>query len=345
MVAYALYRLPYQDHCILIAQDQGEITTFSSLTQLNGQRGFVIAPFAVTTECPIVLLRPDRVERMAISPVDETQQGVGDADCLDSCAIQTAQRDCYSADFAYFRQLLQEGTLRKVVLARCDSEQRRDTLSPEQLFMRACQRYPRQYVCLVSTPVTGTWLMATPEILVDQTARQWRTMALAGTMKAQTAPCWSDKNQREQQLVADYILQQLQPFASDIRAEGPHTTQAADLIHLRTIFHFALKHPDRLGDLLVALHPTPAVCGLPKQQAYEAILQHEHTQRSYYSGFMGMVDPQADTHLYVSLRCMQILEHEYRLYAGGGLLKESNEQAEWDETQAKLQTMLSLLRD
>lgn len=345
MVAYALYRLPYQDHCVLVSQEEGELATFSSLTQLNGQRGFVIAPFAVTTDCPIVLLRPDRVERMLVSLADQSLQVARVADVSASRADQMTQRDCYSTDFAYFQNLLQEGTLQKVVLARCAHEQRQDALLPEQLFMRACQRYPRQYVCLVSTPVTGTWLMATPEILVDGTACQWRTMALAGTMKAQPAPCWSDKNRREQQLVADYILQQLQPFATDIRAEGPHTTQAANLIHLRTIFHFALKHPDSLGDLLAALHPTPAVCGLPKQQAYDAILQHEHAQRTYYSGFMGTIDPQADTHLYVSLRCMQILAHEYRLYAGGGLLKESTEQAEWDETQAKLQTMLSLLRD
>lgn len=344
MVAYALYRLPYQDHCVLVSQEEGEVTTFSSLTQLNGQRGFVIAPFAVTTDCPIVLLRPDRVERMPISLVDESPQVVVGADSLGHNAAQSALRDSYSADFSYFRQLLQDGKLQKVVLARCDYEPRENALSAEQLFMRACQRYPRQYVCLVSTPTTGTWLMATPEILVDGTAHQWRTMALAGTMKAQLEPRWSDKNRREQQLVADYILQQLQPFASDIRTEGPHTTQAADLIHLRTIFHFALKHPDSLGNLLAALHPTPAVCGLPKQQAYDTILQHEHTPRTYYSGFMGTINPQADTHLYVSLRCMQILEHEYRLYAGGGLLKESTEQAEWDETQAKLQTMLSLLR-
>ncbi len=345
MAAYAIYRLPYQDHCVRLTQEKGEPMVLSSFEQLNGQRGFVIAPFATTPDAPIVLLRPDRVERMSVKYADESQCAVARLETLSPSVSQTAQRRCYSADFAYFRKLLQDGSLQKVVLARCDHEQRRDALSPEQLFMRACQRYPRQYVCLVSTPVTGTWLMATPEILIDGSARQWRTMALAGTMKAQPLPCWSDKNRREQQFVADYIQQQLQPFASDITAEGPHTTQAADLIHLRTIFYFALKNPDLLGNLLAALHPTPAVCGLPKRQACDAILQHEHTQRAYYSGFMGTIDPQADTHLYVSLRCMQILDEEYRLYAGGGLLKESDEQAEWDETQAKLQTMLSLLTD
>lgn len=344
-MAYAIYRLPYQDHCVYLSQDHGTPEVLSSIEELNGKSGFVIAPFAIAPSTPIVLLHPDRVEEMFIRTVDESQCVTAQMPSVVHSTSHGTQRADYAADFALLHQLLDDARLQKVVLARCDHERRDEALSPEQLFQRACQRYPRQYVCLVSTPATGTWLMATPEILVDGTAEQWRTMALAGTMKAQSSPVWSEKNRREQQLVADYIEQELQPFVTDLTTEGPHTTQAADLIHLRTIFHFALRDTQRLGDLLAALHPTPAVCGLPKQQAYEAILQHEHTPRAYYSGFMGTLYPEGNTHLYVSLRCMQILEDEYRLYAGGGLLKESDEQAEWDETKAKLQTMLSLLTE
>jgi isochorismate synthase len=103
------------------------------------------------------------------------------------------------------------------------------------------------------------------------------------------------------------------------------------------------------------LHPTPAVCGLPKQDTYRFILDNEHTPRLYYSGFMGpltlnpspftlhhepfTMNPSPFTSLYVSLRCMQMTANSYRMYAGGGLLKDSIEELEWQETEAKLETM------
>jgi len=98
-----------------------------------------------------------------------------------------------------------------------------------------------------------------------------------------------------------------------------------------------------VGDLLQELHPTPAVCGLPKREAFGFIVRHEHTPRQYYSGFMGPLEMNAGTHLYVSLRCMQMTETKYRLYAGGGLLKESRMESEWQETEAKMQPMRQLL--
>jgi isochorismate synthase len=98
-----------------------------------------------------------------------------------------------------------------------------------------------------------------------------------------------------------------------------------------------------VGDLLQALHPTPAVCGLPKQETFRFITAHEHVSRQYYSGFMGPLGIAHSTHLYVSLRCMQIHGNEHHLYAGGGLLKDSVEQQEWLETEAKMQTMKKIL--
>lgn len=110
-------------------------------------------------------------------------------------------------------------------------------------------------------------------------------------------------------------------------------------MHLRSDFSFTLPDNNHIGDLLLSLHPTPAVCGLPKKTAFDFIIRHEHTPRRYYSGFMGMLDPQAQTSLYVSLRCMNIEQDLCHLYAGGGLLKDSIEELEWQETEAKLDTM------
>ena len=174
---------------------------------------------------------------------------------------------------------------------------------------------------------------------------------------------WSAKNIQEQRYVASYLADVLRRFSDDVCEEGPRTVRAAHLVHLRSDFTFSLdnKRCTRIGKLLEALHPTPAVCGLPKDEAQRFIISHEHHPRHYYSGFMGPfnvnedenenVDPISHliphtshfTHLYVSLRCMHITDSAYHLYAGGGLLRESNEQQEWQETEAKMDTMRRLL--
>ena len=150
--------------------------------------------------------------------------------------------------------------------------------------------------------------------------------------------------QTEQQYVTDYIEDCIKVFSDEYQKKGPYTTMAANLYHLRTDIAFRLHDTGRLGDVLDALYPTPAVCGIPKDEARRFILQHEHQSRKYYSGFVGPISPKGKTHLYVSLRCMNILDDgSCELYAGGGLLKESEMEKEWKETEAKMQTILSVL--
>jgi len=125
--------------------------------------------------------------------------------------------------------------------------------------------------------------------------------------------------------------------------KGPYTCRAGNLVHLRSDFTFTLKEQERLGNFLHRLHPTPAVCGLPKEDVRRFILQNECTARRYYSGFTGILNPESETHLYVSLRCMEIKDHVCVLHAGGGLLRDSIEEKEWEETEAKMETMKELL--
>jgi isochorismate synthase len=215
------------------------------------------------------------------------------------------------------------------------------------------------FISLVYTPQSGMWLMATPETLLEGGGNDWHTIALAGTMKLEgndlsfdTPPtkgkaslsdiAWTTKNIQEQRYVATYLMECLEQFSHQIEEEGPYTTRAANLVHLRSDFNFVLDDTSKIGELIRALHPTPAVCGLPKRQTFDFICRNESEQRRYYSGFSGPFNPTEDTHLYVSLRCMQILEDHYRLYAGGGLLRDSVEEQEWEETEAKLETMKSL---
>lgn len=342
--AFALYRLPHADRYVRV---QGSTQEITSCALLNGCSGFVIAPFQVKQEQPIVLIAPEEVTEVELSGVSVDAGSSGISGQSDNA------RSNYHIDFSSFHAQLQQGTFRKIVLARCADEVAVQSVDPAELFLRACQLYPRMFIAQVYTPQSGLWLTATPEILLDGDGASWRTIALAGTMalegdqllgEGETAR-WSTKNIEEQRVVATYIAECLERFTADFQEEGPRTVRAANLVHLRSDFTFSLPSDDCLGDLLMALHPTPAVCGLPKREAFDFIVHNEHTPRRYYSGFMGPLrmslapSPLSETHLYVSLRCMNIDRDVYHLYAGGGLLRDSVEELEWQETEAKMQTM------
>lgn len=334
MSAYALYRLPHADQ---YTQIEGETCECLSCTQLNSQSGFVVAPFEVKEEQPIVLIRPDKVTSHPSPLTSHPSHLTSHLSPLTSS---------YSIDFANYHSQLLQGTFRKIVLARQADETTLQPIDPVELFHCACQFYPRMFIALVYTPQSGTWLTATPEILLEGSGCDWRTIALAGTMRLEDGQLdgegenttWSTKNIEEQRVVATYIAQCLEQFANDFREEGPRTVRAANLVHLRSDFTFTLPSDDRIGDLLQQLHPTPAVCGLPKREAFQFIIRNEYSPRRYYSGFMGPLQIPS-THLYVSLRCMNIEDNIYHLYAGGGLLRDSTLEQEWQETEAKLETM------
>ena len=345
MQAYAIYRLPHEDHATLIRQSEGEPMELHSLTELNGKQGFVVAPFDVKDGQPLVLIQgtPERVS------LDNKNIGNIKSEDINIRNINKGA-DYYRVDFANYHAQLENGHFRKIVLARCADENMSEGVEPMDLFYRACEMYPRLFIALVETPQSGCWLTATPEILLDGNCQDWRTIALAGTMKLEgdqlngegETLTWSTKNIQEQRIVATYITECLEQFTSDFREEGPRTVRAANLVHLRSDFTFKLADNEHIGDVLQALHPTPAVCGLPKREAFNFIVKNEHTPRRYYSGFMGPLQMD-DTHLYVSLRCMNIEGKNCHLYAGGGLLKDSTEEQEWQETEAKMETMRRLL--
>ena len=369
MSAFACYRMPYAEEYVRVEQLEGEPCRLASAMELEGHEGFVLAPFIASDDCPLLLIRPDKITmhnaqclmHNAQCSMLNVQPTVSVAKRGKKCS--TPERAAYHQCFEKFHRELQEGRFRKIVLARQSKDEFEGDIDAEQLFLRACRAYPRMFVALVSTQESGTWLMATPEVLLETTAQhQLHTMALAGTMvlrgrhltfdtPLQTADGgirWSDKNIEEQRLVATYIYERLESLALDIEEQGPRTVRAGNLAHLRSDFRFTLREGKGVGAVLEALHPTPAVCGIPKRETMDFICQNESAPRRYYSGYCGplnlAVEGQGErsTSLFVSLRCMQMDGRTCLLHAGGGLLKESAEQSEWDETEAKMQTMRNL---
>lgn len=349
---YVCYRLPEQKEYVRLEQHEGEPVALKSVKDLNGRKGFVFAPFQPSEETPVWLLQPDTIERKAVGKGD-FKHSVEHCDAekkSDIAEYEKLERENYRLRFDFCKKLFKLGQVSKLVIARHVLEMQYVVGDPEALFLHACRLYPHQYIALVNMEHAGTWLMATPEVLIEGDGHNYRTMALAGTQKMPVnyrpgqELKWSEKNRKEQRYVANYILDTLSPLTQTLDHGHPHTTMAAQLLHLRTDFNFTLKDDVPLGDVLDALHPTPAVCGIPKETAKKLILEHEKDKRKYYSGFCGPYDPEGETHLYVTLRCMEIVGEHYILHAGGGIVPESKENEEWKETEMKLNTMRDVLR-
>jgi len=247
---------------------------------------------------------------------------------------------------------IQATGIKKIVASRVAQRPLPSNFSPVNAFEALCRRYPRAFVSLVSIPNVGTWIGASPELLLRLQAHQLRTVALAGTQALPSnAPPdkthWGDKELEEQALVSDYIREffqrsGLQQFTED----GPRTVSAGNVAHLQTDFQIEMKSPRLLSlanQVLHRLHPTSAVCGMPKQEALSFILEKEGYNRAFYSGFLGPVHLQGQSNLFVNLRCMQLQKSSALLYVGAGITKDSIPCAEWDETVLKSKTLLSVL--
>ena len=354
-LSFALYRLPWTDECYFILQRTEEVETLTDISELNGKKGFVIAPFRQTEEHPIVLIHPD----ITAYDWDEIIPSLGSLEHTDAILSskqlpstpvhtlnETERYDRYYAAFRRFMEPLKEKKFKKLVLSRPAFCPITEEFSPLETFVKACNDYPRMMIYLCHTPVTGTWLGSTPEILLSGSDRNWKTVALAGTLPIVNGiePTeWNPKNKEEQAIVAEYVRKIIKKHGMKMTEKGPYTARAGQLVHLKTDFLFQLKETGHLGNLLKELHPTPAVCGLPKAEAYQFIAENEGYDRRYYTGFVGWMDPEGNTELYVNLRCMEIRSTEVKLYAGGGILPSSEVRSEWEETGAKMRTMKNIL--
>ena len=197
---------------------------------------------------------------------------------------------------------------------------------------------------------------ATPELLVniDRKHHIFKTVALAGTQMAsdglttETA-AWRQKEIEEQAMVGRYIINCFKKIRlREYEEIGPKTVKAGHLLHLKSEFKVDMKatnFPELGSVMLKLLHPTSAVCGMPKEAATDFLKKHESFDREYYSGFLGPVNINEVTSLFVNLRCMKLTEKAAVLFAGAGVTASSKAEKEWEETELKCNTLLKVLND
>ena len=213
-------------------------------------------------------------------------------------------------------------------------------------FKKLLKTYTNAFVYVWFHPKVGLWFGATPETLLNISKSSFKTMSLAGTQVYVNSDevVWKNKELEEQQLVTDFIEDQLKPISTNLKIDKKETIRAGNLLHLRSKIEGTLSITSNLRSLIRGLHPTPAVCGLPREQAEEFINKNENYKRTFYSGFLGELNfEDKNSSLFVNLRCMSVHENVASVYVGGGITKDSNAKKEWDETVAKTKTIKKVL--
>ena len=247
-------------------------------------------------------------------------------------------------------EVISNNDLKKVVISRKEDLEISD-FNLIKTYQKLLQTYQNAFVYVWFHPKIGLWLGATPETLLNIENNTFKTMSLAGTQVYENTKniVWKSKELEEQQLVTDFIESQLTGISSNLKIDKKETIKAGSLLHLRTKVTGELNENSTLKTLIRALHPTPAVCGLPRGNAKKFILANEFYSRSFYTGFLGELNLQKNkietenSSLFVNLRCMNILDDNVSLFVGGGITKDSIPKNEWEETVSKSKVMKRVL--
>ncbi|SHI77876.1 isochorismate synthase [Mesonia phycicola] len=355
---FVAYRHPNSDELHLQLQEDAKLEYLENFQQ----EGFVFAPFDNQQKTIFFNRRKANFSKLKFT-IEElmVEESIASTPFETTLQQKTFHENLVEKGIT----AIKNSALEKVVLSR--KQVLAVKTQPIEYFKRLLKNYPTAFVYCWYHPQVGLWLAATPETLVKTQNNRFKTMALAGTQvfKGTTEVSWGEKEIEEQAIVTRTIEDALKNIEGIERLQisDVQTHRAGNVVHLKTNLSGVFKK-ENLGEIVTNLHPTPAVCGLPKQMAKEFILNEEAYNRAFYAGYLGELNIQVEkprnprkrnvensafnlierqSNLYVNLRCMQLLENKAMLYIGGGITKDSNPAAEWEETLRKAETMQKVL--
>jgi isochorismate synthase len=247
-------------------------------------------------------------------------------------------------------EAIKNNQFQKVVLSRKELVDLID-YDLETVFKKLIYNYPSAFNYCFYHPKIGIWFGATPEQFLKLNQKSLQTVALAGTQVEGVSDKinWNEKEKVEQQLVTDFITSGLVGKVDKLVVSSPYSVKAGNLWHIKTDLTATIKSKKAIGEIILALHPTSAVCGLPKEAAKAFILENEKYDREYYSGFLGELNIDlatfrtAQSDLFVNLRCMKIKGKLAELFVGCGITAASIPGDEFMETVNKSMTIKRVL--
>jgi isochorismate synthase len=342
---FVIYSKPNKDSLVGFFQKNDHLYFAENFTE----RGFVFAPFEGSQMILIPKEQSVKWEAQLIYFDKNEEAGIESSEDKEARAhFETLVQKGINA--------IEKGYFDKVVLSREEivGVPHFDLVS---VFTKLVQTYPTAFTYCWFHPKIGLWMGATPERLLKADKNKFYTMALAGTQAFSGVKdvIWEKKEIEEQQFVTDFILENLKDKTSEVTISSPYTLKAGSLLHIKTDIEGVINTKSNLKEVVSILHPTPAVCGLPKDKAKAFIFENEGYDREYYSGFLGELNKggkdkqNAKTDLFVNLRCMQIeitpepAETKAHLYMGCGITKDSIPEKEWKESVNKSMTMKKVL--
>ncbi len=364
--AVALWRLPQQSKIQVAICTQGLVVPNDFVLETSEQ-GFLMAPFHPQGQK--YFLAADHLfvfeKNKLIKASKVTELDLGNLLKNNETPSSREQISFHAAPYAPVHQpeyqqlvrksieFIEKGVFEKIVPARSKDVELYKPIDPLHLFESLCTKYPHAFVSLVSSTETGTWVGATPEVLVSVSEDQiFKTVALAGTkfftegMNLKSV-AWTQKEIEEQAMVSRYIINCLKKLrVREYTEHGPRTSVAGNLVHLKTDYEVdmkAISFPQFATHMLKLLHPTSAVCGMPLEESLAFLTSQESFDRAFYTGYLGPVGLSEGSHLYVNLRCIQMFEKVIRFYAGAGVTADSDPETEWHETEMKMNTMASVV--
>ncbi|MBK6526547.1 MAG: chorismate-binding protein [Crocinitomicaceae bacterium] len=256
--------------------------------------------------------------------------------------LVVADQNTYLEAFAKMKNVLDDGTLKKIILSRIKKViTQKNGL---EIFNLLNVTYKSTFNYIFSSAETGVWIGATPELLLKADDHLVSTVSLAGTKPNDGFSEWTQKEREEQKIVTDFILTAFQENKiGETISSKTYTAKAGPVEHLKTDIHGKIETENQIYSLLKSLHPTPATCGIPKVEAKAKIVQVEKHQRKFYTGFIG-INSDEIKYYFVNLRCMKLQKNNAYLYVGGGLTSASVAEREWAETERKADTLEKVLK-
>lgn len=353
---FTFYRKPNVNEIIQIIQKDNLLHFLENFNQ----KGFVFSPF--NTDRESVFFSLDNIDLTKHQYLDVPISITNNTFSVNKQVNKKTHIDLVSKGIKFIK----ENQVPKVVLSRKEVIAT-PNFNLVKTFENLLSKYISAFVYVWYHPKVGLWLGATPETLLQTKNNNFETMSLAGTQEYRGTldVKWEQKEIVEHQYVTNYIMDELTNLNISCKPSKLQTVRAGSLLHLKTMVSGRLKNTSQIKNLVKALHPTPAVCGLPKDKAKEFILKNEGYDRAFYTGFLGEINFEIDsrkrknnkrnienhaynfkeiqTNLFVNLRCMQIKKNGVNIYVGGGITQESNSENEYIETVAKTKIMKTII--
>ncbi len=349
-LAFVSYIIPGEKTPVSLFPESSHLGIYENIDNINSTSGFLFAPFQ-NENCPVIVI-PDSFKVKGWEINEELFNKISTYSSAKQVKLGQLQKEStfseYSAQIDTIKQNLIEGKTKKVVLSRIKELHDIEIEQLPKIFEEMSILYPHAFVYLISTPESGTWIGATPEMLINIEHSNFSTMALAATKKfvdENFQETWNDKEFKEHEYVAKFIRNKLSGAGYKYSEQEKQSIRAGNVIHLRTIFSGKLtEHQFAWKDFINLLYPTPAIFGTGDEAVLHLIQEVEKHKREYYTGIIGPFSNNEETSLFINLRCMKVFENSAILFAGGGILNESSTLKEWEETELKFDTLIQVIQ-